>query len=399
VLKTGERKTIQKGGMFPRYLPSGHLLYAREGTLFAAPFDVDRLEVTGPPAPFLEHVDMISGNGSALYDFSKTGTFLYVAGENTSANLIIDWMDKEGKFQPLRKVGGNYFDPRISPDGKRLALAVEDRGTLDIWVYDWQRDTPTRVTFGPGNSAFPVWTPDGQRIVFRSDRGSAGTANLYWVRADGTGEVEKLAEGTSAQTPFSWTPDGKFLAFQQSSPDTGFDIWILPFEGDAKSGWKPGQPRVFLNTKFTEVYPVFSPDGRWLAYMSNESGSMEVYVRPFPGPGGKWQISSGGGASPIWSKNGKELFFSTGQAPYRIMVAAYRVVGNSFQADKPQLWSSGEVLFRGNTLTYDLAPDGKRFAVLRLPENPEAAAQKNDKFVLILNVFDELRRLTAAPKK
>jgi hypothetical protein len=211
--------------------------------------------------------------------------------------------------------------------------------------------------------------------------------------------VEKLAEAKAPQYPSSWSPDGRFLAFIQPSPETNFDIWILPFEGNTKSGWKPGKAYVFLNSSFTEVNPAFSPDGRWLAYTSNDTGNMEIYVRPFPGPGGKWQVSSGGGVFPIWSRNGKELFFRTLQAPNRIMVATYRVVGNSFQADKAQVWSQGEVWGRGTSWTFDLAPDGKRFAMLKLPENQEATAEKNDKFVLILNVFDELRRVVTPNQK
>ncbi len=398
ILKTGERKIVHQGGTYARYAPSGHLLFAHEGTIFAAPFDLGRrLETTGPAVPFLEHVlTNPLGGGDAQFDFSKTGTFLYVAGEITSAPVTIDWMDKEGKFQPLRAALGDYYDLRFSPDGKRLAFSIHDRTTADIWVYDWQRDTMSRLTFGPGKSAWPVWTPDGQRIAFVSDR-DGSKINMYWVRADGTGDVERLLDNKDEQIPFSFSPDGKFLAFGQLSAGTNWDIWTLPLEGDERSGWKPGTPRPFLKTAAVEFQPQFSPDGRWLAYMLADASTTEVYVRPFPGPGGNWQISSGGGVHPTWSKNGKELFFRT--IDDHIMVSTYRVVGDSFQADKPQLWSPGQLVNRGPWRNFDLAPDGKRFAVTNRPQSQENAAVKNDKFVVLLNAFDELRRVGSPGSK
>jgi Tol biopolymer transport system component len=394
VLKTGERKTVRTGGMFARYVPSGHLVYANDGTLFAMPFDLARLQTTGPASPFLEHVAMSGGTGSAQYDFSKTGAFVYVVGNNQGGIIVVDWMDREGKFQPLRTVPEDYLDPRFSPDGKKLALVVQDRKSSDIWVYDLDRDTLSRVTFGPGYNETPVWTPDGRRIVYSSTQGNSPD-NLFWVKSDGTGAPERLTESKGQQSSYSISLDGKFLAFDQvdSKSSTGRDIWTLSLEGSDKPGWKPGQPQVFLNSPFRETEPAFSPDGRWLAYSSDDTGTTEVYVRPFPGPGGKWQISNGGGVCPIWSKNGKELFSRTLQPPYKMMVANYRLVGNAFQNDKPQVWSPGTFESRGpSTWTADLAPDGRRFAVLRIPETSANSPTKNDKFVLILDAFEELRR-------
>ncbi len=401
VIKTGERKMIHQGGMFARYIPSGHIVFARSGTLFAIPFDLDRLQVKGSPTPFLEHVAMTSGTGSAQFDFSNTGEFLYVVGNNQIGILAVDWMDREGKFQPLRAVLGDYMYPRFSPDGTRLALVVQDRNGRDVWVYDWKRDTLSRVTFGPGTNDAPIWTYDGRRIIFSSSQGTT-PPNLSWVRSDGTGAPEKLTEGKSAQEAWSISPDGKILAFNQidlSANNTGWDIWTLSLEGNDKPGWKPGNPQVFLNSPFRELSPAFSPDGKWLAYSSDDTGVSEIYVRPFPGPGGKWQVSNGGGAFPVWSRSGKQLFFRTTDQPYKMMVAEYRAVGNSFQNDKPQVWSPGTFEGRGTAGTYDLAPDGKRFAVLRIPEASGNSVIKNDKFVLILNVFDELRRKTAPAKR
>jgi serine/threonine-protein kinase len=389
VLKTGERKTVRKGGTYARYASGGHLLYVQGDTLFAAPFDLSRLELTGPPAPFLQPVEMIPYGGFAQFDFSRTGTLVYLTGDTTYTTVTIDWMDREGKFRPLRATPGNYFDLRLSPDGKRLALSVWDGPSGDLWIYDWERDTMSRLTFGPANASWPVWTPDGQRIVFSSDR-EGSTPGLFWMRADGTGEPQRLTESKDLQIASSFSPDGKLLAFTELSPGTNWDIWMLPLEGDEKSGWKPGKPRVFLNSPALEILPAFSPDGRWLAYALTDASTTEVYVRPFPGPGGNWQVSSGGGLFPTWSKDGKELFFRTASAD-QIMVAKYRAVGDSFQADKPQLWSPGQFVNRASWRNFDVAPDGKRIAVTTHPPGQEKAAAKNDKFVVVVDAFEELR--------
>ena len=158
-----------------------------------------------------------------------------------------------------------------------------------------ERDTLTRLTSTPASDRKPVWTPDGQRVTFTSTRADRSTPNLYWQRADGTGEVQRLTQSKNPQLPSSWHPDGRVLAFEEQNPQTGYDVMLLPMEGDFKSGWKPGKPTAFLNSGFAEREPMFAPNGRWLAYSSNESGRDEVYVRPFPGPGSKWQISTGGG--------------------------------------------------------------------------------------------------------
>jgi serine/threonine-protein kinase len=395
-LKSGEPRTVVTGGAYGRYVPSGHILYARKGSLFAVPFDLGKLEITGPPAPFLERLVSATSLASAQYSFSNTGLIAYVAGESQASKLEIDWMDRAGKLQPLRSVPGDYVNPRISPDGKRVSLNVFEGGSSDIWVYDWARDTMTRLTFDPGNDIAQTWTPDGQRLAFASNR--SGAQNLYWLRADGSNDVQRLTESKHSQFPYSWTPDGKTLAFNETDPVTGSDLWVLPIEGDEKSGWKPGTPKLFLKTPFTEVTPFFSPDGRWLAYQSNESGTSEVYVRPFPGGDGKWMVSNGGGIQVRWSRNAKELFYVRPD-DHKLMVANYRVVGGSFQADKPVLWSPVQLADIGGRPNYDVAPDGKRVVVLRYIESQEKIAEKHDKFVLILNVFEELRHRVPSGKK
>ena len=277
-IASGQRKTVQRGGSSARYLPSGHVVYMDEGTLFAVPFDLKRLEVTGQSAPILEGV-VTNPNGGAQFAFSETGNLVYVAGGSGGENVSIYWMGREGDFTPLRQTPGGYFNPAFSPDGKRLALQMFDGKRNDIWVYEWERDSLTRLTFAGESNLNPVWTPDGQRIVYSYADKVGGWYNLWWIRADGAGDAQRLTQSTYNQFPGSWRPDGKVLTFRQTNPETGNDILTLSVEGDEKSGWKPGEPKPFVNSTFDERYPAFSPDGRWLAYVSNESGNYEVYVR------------------------------------------------------------------------------------------------------------------------
>ncbi len=390
----GKSKTVLHGGSYARYLPSGHLVYIHNGTLFAVPFDSKRLEMTGQSAPVLEGVASNPNNGGAQFSFSDTGAFVYVPGSAVSSDVSIYWMDAAGKFTPLRETPGNYNNLAISPDGKRLAMDIINGNRTDIWVYEWERDTLTRLTFGGDSNGRPVWTPDGQRIVYESAE-KGGVDNLWWTRADGGGDAQRLTESKFDQITSSWSPDGKTLAFSQYNPVTSWDIMTMPVEGSEKTGWKPGEPKPFVNTPATGMYPAFSPDGRWIAYESTESGSPEIYVRPFPGPGGKWQISTGGGWFPEWSKNGKELFFTT-LGREKIMVATYTASGESFRADKPRLWSPGQFTDRSFYQNFSLHPDGKRFAVLKAPNATEATPINKASF--IFDFFDELRRKVPAGK-
>ena len=390
---SGKVKSLLHGGMYARYLPSGHLVYMHNGTLFAVPFDAKKLEITGQPLPVLQGVASNPNHGGAQFSFSGSGTFMYLAGSALSAGVSIYWMDAAGKFTPVREMPGDYGDLAISPNGKRLAMDITNGNGTDIWVYEWERDTLTRLTFAGDSNTHPVWTPDGQRIVYASsEKGLAH--NLWWIRADGGGDAQRLAQSNYTQEPWSWSPDGKTLAFHQNNPGTSWDIMTLSVEGNEKTGWKPGEPKPFLNTSAGEVVPAFSPDGRWIAYMAIESNATEVYVRPFPGPGGKWQISTGGGEFPVWSRNGKELFYRADDS--KIMVVNYTASGNSFQADKPRLWSPGQFTTRGTILNYAQHPDGKRFAVLKAPNAIEPAPINKASF--IFNFFDELRQKVTAVK-
>jgi serine/threonine-protein kinase len=388
-LAGGMPKVVVRGGYYGRYLPSGHLVYMQQGTLFAAPFDSSRLETTGQAVPALEGIDASSLSGGAKLAFSSEGTLVHVPGGAAAANPI-DWMTRDGKTSQLRATKAEWASPRFSADGQKLALDIFDGKQRDIWVYEWARDTLTQLTFGPGQDGFPVWTPDGRRIAFSSDRAQPGVRNLYWVNADGTGEVTRLTDSPEDQVAFSWHRDGKFLAFNTDRGATSWDLMILPMEGDAVRGLTPGKAAVLLSTPARETHPMFSPDGRWIAYASNEAGGRDdIYVRPFPGPGGKWRISTtGGGLLPQWSATAHELLFvSQG----KVMFAPYAVVGDSFRAEKPQIWSPTGFVGLGSNYPYDLHPDGKRLAIIAAPDEGAGVAQ--DKVVFFFGFGDYLKKI------
>ncbi|MGD1097792.1 MAG: protein kinase, partial [Bryobacteraceae bacterium] len=382
------RKTLQRGGTFGRYLPAtngtGHLVYINKGTLFAVPFDPDKLEVRGTPSAVLEEVAYNTGTGSAQLDSSLNGTLVYRSGGSEGGLLTVARLDGAGKAQLLLAKPGVYGRHSLSPDGQQLALDVPDGSANSIWVYDWQRDTMTRLTFA-GNNLGPVWSPDGRYIAYR-----AQGEGMSVTRSDGAGKPQPLTQSKNAQWPWSFTPDGKRLAFYEQVSGTPFHLWTVLLESDG-AGLRAGKPEVFLQTPADERNPSFSPDGRWLAYMSNESGTFQVYVRAFPDKGGKWQISYGGGQLPVWSRSGHDLFFGT--LDNHIMVAAYTLKGESFMPDKPRLWSEKKLggVVLATEKNFDLAPAGKRIAALMPAETPESQQSQNH-VVFLENFSDELQR-------
>jgi serine/threonine-protein kinase len=385
-LQSGEQKILVQGGSFPRYAPTGHLVYYRAGTVMAVPFDLDRLEVAGAPAPVLEGImptltapGLPTGTGAAQFAFSQTGSLAYIAGLRTAERTLV-WVDRKGAVEPLGAPPRAYARPALSPDGRRIVVGIVGQ-TTDIWIYDIARSTLTRLTF-EGNNLRPVWTPDGMRIVFPSERG--GSPGLFWKLADGTGVEEQLTNDKLFGGLTSISPDGK-LAFGSTVAGGGEDdIAIFELQGERKI-------TVFLKTPFDEGNPAVSPDGRWVAYLSQESGRAEIYVRPFPGPGGKWQISTEGGVAPVWARNGRELFYAS--SPTGKLMAVDIRTEPTFQAGTPRV-----VLDEGFRLTagaqganYDVSLDGQRF--LMVQGSDANLTQLN----VVLNWFEELKRRVPAP--
>jgi Tol biopolymer transport system component len=390
VLATGERKKILKGGYAPRYvsLPngSGRLLFVNKGTLFSAPFDATTLAPAGDAVPLLENTLNNPGIGAA-YAVSSSGALLYLQGAGTMGSLRLAWFDAAGKPKPLHPTVGTYYTLKLSPDGKRLAFSQAAPSGFDIWVKDLEGDTVSRLSFLPGNNQSPVWTPDGRHIVFRS--GEHGAKGLYWVRSDGSGDAHRMTDGSADEFPYSFSPDGKRLALYLSGETGSRDIATANVEGNPDHP-KLGTPEVVVATRAAEAAPDFSPDGRWIAYTSTESGTSEVYVRAFGRTGGKWQISTAGGLFPRWSTGG-ELFY---RGPdQRIMVVSYSVRGDSFVRGTPRQWSDVTLVLPGTLLpTWDLARDGKR-AVTSLPADGEGVP--SSKLFFLMNFTDELQRRTA----
>jgi serine/threonine-protein kinase len=389
-LTDGRRKTLVPGGTSPHYLPatngSGYLIYTIKETLFAVPFDLDRLEVRGTPVPLLEDVAYQSRSGGSQFQVSRSGTLVYrkAGGSPGQGVATIQWVTPDiggtGRSQPLRSKPGIYISPRLSPDGTRLAVRVMEQGATDLWIYDLRRDAMTRLTSGGVPSSL-IWSPDSRYILFGTVRGG-----IQWTRADGAGEPQPLTGTTAPQSPLAITSDGKRLAYSEYTGHS--QIWTVPLE-DANGRIKAGKPEPFLKTEFTETCAVFSPDGKWLAYCSKAAESYEVFVQAFPDTGRRWQISNHGGTSPRWAPNGRDLLYESGD---QIMAAAYTAKGGQFVSEKPRVWLSKLGGFHaGFGTAWDLAPDGKRVAVVT-PVETSGAPKQDHEVVMLLNFFDELRR-------
>jgi hypothetical protein len=403
-LSTGEKKVLVQGAYFGRYLPSngslGTLLYVQEGTLFGVTFDSSRLEVHGKPVALLQDLATDPSDGSAQFDFAAApagmGTFIYRSGGDDERWPVVA-LDSQGKIAPLIATPSRYFTPRWSPDGQRLAFAQDSGTRRDLMVYDLQRDTISRLTFNQQANYYPTWSSDGKHLAFRFE--SADKYSIGWVRSDGSGETQTLRVSGSPIIANSLSPDGIRLAYQEQGKDASFDLWTLPLDLSDPDHPKPGNPELFLSTPANEARPAFSPDGRWMAYYSDESGKNEVYVRPFPPPasgsGGKWQVSNGGGLNEIWSRDG-QLFFESLDG--HIMVADYTARGDSFIPGKPRVWSPTPIRQTGLVKNLDLAPDGKRFAVF--PVSADSSKDQSPlRVTFLLNFFDALRQRVAEASK
>jgi eukaryotic-like serine/threonine-protein kinase len=392
LLKDHRRKNIlEHAGMNPMYLPSGHLVYVTKGSLFAVPFDAERLELRGEAKPVIEDVANDSDYGSAQVSFSQAGRLIYRAGAGRSERRFRDvlWLSADGRTQALWPEPAIAQEPRVSPDGRRLAIGITNGPGWDLWVYDVDKTTKTRLTSGLA-ARNPVWSHDGQFIVFQAPGG------IFWTRADGAGKPQPLVTSKAYVRPSSFSPEGQRLVLFELLPGGGGAIKTVLVE-NASGQLRAGQPEIFFqSTATSNLYPRFSHDGHWLAYMDAESGSFEVYVRAFPDRGAKWQISNSGGGFPVWSPNGHELFYRS--PDNRIMVVNYGVRGTEFSAEKPRLWSDRRLFNQGVLPSFDLAPDGKRFAVV-LPRDGDQPRPDASHVTLLLNFFDEVRRRVAAQGK
>jgi serine/threonine protein kinase/Tol biopolymer transport system component len=374
-LETGEKRILVRGGQHVQYLPTGHLIYARAGVIEAVPFNLTTLEVTGRPAPVLDGVLLDSGVGIAQLAFSNDGLLVYAPGSDT-CRTIPSWIDRQGNVEPLAMPALIYGALKLSPDGKQLAIVVKELQS-NIYIFDIARQTKTQLTL-EGDNIYPLWTPDGKHVVFCCHREGQENWSLFCAPADGSGEAELLCSRPFKLAPYSWSPDGKLLALY----DGHRDISLLSLEGERKL-----EP--IIQTQSIEVLPAFSPDGRWIAYSSNRDGEFQIYVRPYPAMDRIIPISREFGEEPIWSVSGDELFYRNRDKWMVVSISTEP----EFAAGTPQ------VVFQGpygqvSGLSYDVAPDGQRFLVLK----PQYDDSQIRELHVVTNWFEELKRLVPSPE-
>ena len=377
-LETGERKVVLENARQARYLSTGHLVYeqSRTGNLMAAPFDLAALEVTGDSVQVVQGVRQ-APNFSVDYALSAEGTLVYVPGQVTDVQRLV-WVDREGRESVITQEDVSFGTPRISPNGRQIAVAISTRGeTQNIWIYDLEDESMRRLTFEGGGVV--NWSPDGKWIIFQG-RDSDGLRAISRQLADGSGPMEHLTTPSAvAILPQSLTPDGSVVAFDKDN-----DLWMLEVEGDR-------EPQPFINSPNTEVFPKFSPDGKWIAYLSNELGPMNVYVSPYPKPDVKYLVSEEeGGGQPVWSPDGTELFYRSGN---RMMVVSVETE-LAFRPGRPEVLFEGRYvnsrIISGNPY-YDISPDGQRFLMIKDIEG------RTGQINVVLNWFEELKRLVPTP--
>ena len=375
VVATGERRVLIEGGYFPRYVPTGHILYARAGSLLAVPFDLGKMTVTGSPVTVIDRGFFDAENGYGHLTLSGNGTLVYVTSPVPPRGRKLVWVDRLRQETTAFEAPRSVLGFRLAPEGQRVALTL-DGATLEVWVYDLSRQTMSRFAWGWDNTS-PIWTRDGGRVTFRSTRAS-GQNELFWSPADGSAPPEKLttsgivpAQAGGSRQPRSWSPDGKWLLFNEFNPRTQFDVYMMGLGGDRKA-----QP--LLHDPFNESDADVSPDGRWLAYSSDESGRSQVYVRSFPTLQGKWQISTDGGVLPRWNPNGHELLFRNGTKVMTTEVST----SPSFAPKTPAVLLDGQY----PNMNFDVSPDGNRFLMLKQDETPPIS-----QLAVVFGWFEELK--------
>jgi serine/threonine protein kinase len=384
-----------------RYLSTGHLVYAFGNRVLAVPFDPHSRTIRGGPVTAIESVHRI-GQYAAFAASSSAATLAYYPSATTSAaRRTLVWVNREGREETIPVPARPYREPRVSPDGTRVAVAFpDDKGNTDVWVWDLAGRTWTRVTVDANIDSEPIWTPDGQRVLFTSRR--TGEIGLFSQAANGTGTAERLLQLDRQNVALpAISPDGKQVLLRYVESGSSY-VLIADLETAQHRGQTPpgprGNARPLLKTEFEEYNAEISPDGRWLAYQSNSSGAFEVYVQPFPDvESGRWTVSAAGGAEPVWSRDGRELFY---RAPDGAVMHVSISPGTTWKASAPtQLFAttshaaSGAGIFRSAlSRTYDISPDGQRFLMLKSEETP-AQVSRAPRLVIVQNWFRELERL------
>ena len=372
---TDERRVLIDGGRDGRYLPTGHLVYGLNNVLFAVPFDVGSRQVTGGPVPLVEGVTATRATGAVQFSVSSTGSLVYEPGSEVGDEFTLTWVDRDGNEEPLPAPPRAYDHPRVSPDGTRVAVDIADGDNTDIWIWDLERETPTQLTFDEGVDDFPLWTPDSARVVFQSSREGGGA---FWKAADGTGQVEPLKDGLAR--PSAWAADGR-LIFEQR---VDLDIGVLTMEGERTV-------EMLLEEEFVEAHLSLSPDGRWLAYVSNETGDPLIYVKPFPNiDDGLWRVSPDFGVHPMWSPDGRELFY---RSRTDFMVAQIETEPTFSPRIPEPLFSllPGMIGSAANGRRFDIEPNGDRFIVRARGADAQTGDEPFNGLIFVDNWFEELR--------
>ncbi|HXZ81471.1 MAG TPA: protein kinase [Terriglobales bacterium] len=385
-LRSRKASALLWSGTFPRFLPPGHILFARRGTLQAVPFDAQKLKLTGPPMQFLDGV-RTERDGAAQFTFSADGTFIYASGSDGAVGSLVA-VDRNGSRRSLQGPVGDFSAFRISPDGTRVVIPINTLTGTDIWLYDTARGTTTRLT-SDERSSFPIWAPDGHTIYYVSWR--SGIANLYRQSIDGgeSVQVTHWAKGFKG-SPLGVSRNGKWLLVMKLGDETREDLWILRLAEDDGSTAVSVEETPFLTSSFSECLGDLSPDGRWAAYTSDESGGWEVYVTSFPHAGEKIRISTNGGEEPLWSPDGRELFYRFGTRWFVTEVTT----GDRFTASRPRLLFEGPFAnVPGHS--YSVAPDGSHFLLVEGVDQTKTLTELN----VVTNIFDEVnRRMTSSQR-
>jgi eukaryotic-like serine/threonine-protein kinase len=384
-LRTGAQKVLLRGGSHGHYVASGHLVYVAGGTLRAIAFDLTRLETRGTSVTAIQRL-ATKDTGTADFAVATDGTLVYVdAPSSLAANArTLVWVDRSGKEEPIAAEPHAYMHPRVSPDGTRIAVYSLDQQE-DIWIWDLGRAQLTRLTHDPGTDWNPLWTPDSQRIVFSSNRG--GPFNLWWQAADGTGDAERLTTARNVQFASGITPDGTAALYSEATPTMGPDLLQVALDGTHRV-------TPLVQTRFDERNGIISPDGRWLAYQSDSSGPIEIYVQPFPNVdgGGQRQVSTAGGTQPLWSRKTKELFYVGANGT--LMGVSVEAIGVTWNNGRPTKLLEARYLTASGAnggRTYDASPDGKRFLMIKGPSTDTAATPPA--VILVQHWDEELKRL------